>query len=133
MAMWLILEKAIKTFISSCLKQITPTNTPPQREKIISDISNKGLKIILLKTKIPIPPNFRRTPARIIEPNVGASTWALGSQTWKKKTGNFTTKVNKIENTKNICKGLSDLNLFNSPWLKFSIKERPPQDPPPLK
>jgi hypothetical protein len=28
----------------------------------------------------PTPPNFSRTPAKIIDPNVGASTWAIGSQ-----------------------------------------------------
>jgi hypothetical protein len=27
--------------------------------------------------------------ARIIEPIVGASTWAFGNQTWKKKKGEF--------------------------------------------
>jgi len=28
----------------------------------------------------PTPPNFNKTPARIIDPEVGASTWARGSQ-----------------------------------------------------
>lgn len=29
---------------------------------------------------IPYPPNFNRIPARIIDPAIGASTWALGNQ-----------------------------------------------------
>lgn len=29
--------------------------------------------------KIPYPPSFRRSPARIIDPATGASTWAFGS------------------------------------------------------
>jgi len=28
----------------------------------------------------PHPPIFNSTPAKIIEPNVGASTWAMGNQ-----------------------------------------------------
>lgn len=28
----------------------------------------------------PYPPNFSRTPAKIMDPMSGASTWALGSQ-----------------------------------------------------
>jgi hypothetical protein len=31
-------------------------------------------------TSAPNPPNFNNTPARIIEPNTGASTCAIGSQ-----------------------------------------------------
>jgi len=35
------------------------------------------------KRRRPTPPSLRRTPARIIDPNVGASTWAIGSQKCK--------------------------------------------------
>lgn len=38
----------------------------------------------------PYPPNLRRMAARIIEPSIGASTWALGSHRWKKNIGIFT-------------------------------------------
>lgn len=34
---------------------------------------------IKLKYNIPSPPNFNIKPARIIEPETGASTWALGN------------------------------------------------------
>jgi len=36
-------------------------------------------RIFINRTK-PTPPNFKRIPAKIIEPNVGASTCAIGSQ-----------------------------------------------------
>jgi len=42
---------------------------------------------------IPKPPSLRRTPARIMEPATGASTWALGSQRWTEYMGNFTKKA----------------------------------------
>lgn len=38
----------------------------------------------------PYPPNFNNKAARIMEPTTGASTWALGSQRWAEKIGNFT-------------------------------------------
>ena len=31
----------------------------------------------------PYPPNFSRTPAKIIEPATGASTWAFGNHKWR--------------------------------------------------
>lgn len=31
----------------------------------------------------PNPPNLSRIPAKIIEPKVGASTWAIGNQKWR--------------------------------------------------
>lgn len=41
----------------------------------------------------PYLPNFRRTPARIIDPATGASTWALGNQRWKIYRGILTIKA----------------------------------------
>ena len=41
----------------------------------------------------PHPPIFNSTPAKIIEPKVGASTWAIGNQEWSPKTGSFTAKL----------------------------------------
>ena len=34
------------------------------------------------KRSRPYPPSLRRTPASTIDPDTGASTWALGSQRW---------------------------------------------------
>jgi hypothetical protein len=41
----------------------------------------------------PTPPSFSKTPAKIIEPKVGASTCATGNQWCKPNTGNFTKKI----------------------------------------
>lgn len=41
----------------------------------------------------PYPPNFNKTPAKIIEPETGASTWAFGSHRWNKYKGIFTMKA----------------------------------------
>ena len=41
----------------------------------------------------PYPPSFRRTPARITEPPVGASTWASGSQVCNGHVGSFVPKA----------------------------------------
>src|SRR5471030_3206323 len=42
------------------------------------------------KRRKPYPPIFRRMPARITEPAVGASTWASGSQVCTGHIGIFT-------------------------------------------
>jgi len=42
--------------------------------------------------KAPYLPNFRSNPAKIIDPLVLASTWALGNQKCKPITGIFTKK-----------------------------------------
>src|SRR5713226_3726258 len=45
----------------------------------------------------PYVPIFSRTPARITEPAVGASTWASGSQVWKGNIGTLMAKAKKKE------------------------------------
>lgn len=42
----------------------------------------RGWNIIVIRIR-PYPPSFRRILARIMEPAVGASTWALGSHRWR--------------------------------------------------
>jgi hypothetical protein len=46
----------------------------------------------------PKPPNFKRIPAKITEPEVGASLWASGNQTWKGTSGILTAKDKKKSN-----------------------------------
>src|SRR5580658_625261 len=46
----------------------------------------------------PYVPIFKRTPARMTEPAVGASTWASGSQVWKGNIG--TLMANATKNAK---------------------------------
>ena len=43
----------------------------------------------------PYVPIFSRTPARITEPAVGASTWASGSQVWNGNIGTLIAKPMK--------------------------------------
>ena len=52
--------------------------------------------VTLISRIIPQPPSFNKTPAKIIEPETGASTWALGNQRWTKYIGNFTRKANTV-------------------------------------
>ena len=47
---------------------------------------------------IPTPPSFRRAPAKIIEPKVGASTCAIGNQKCRPYTGSLT--ANAVNTTK---------------------------------
>src|SRR3974377_50533 len=51
------------------------------------------------KRRKPYVPIFSRTPARITEPAVGASTWASGSQVWNGNIGTLIAKPTK--NAKN--------------------------------
>lgn len=50
----------------------------------------------------PYPPNLRRTPAKIILPATGASTWALGSHKWVTYIGIFTRKA-RIQKAHQTC------------------------------
>jgi len=45
----------------------------------------------------PYPPSLSKTPAKIIEPTRGASTWAFGNQIWRKKIGNLTINTKEKE------------------------------------
>lgn len=56
---------------------ITPHSARTINGKIIS--FERGFSVTIIRI-IPYPPSFSKTAARIIEPAIGASTWALGSQ-----------------------------------------------------
>lgn len=80
--MWLTDEYAINDFRSVCRMQIKLVITTPQRAKTINgyDISFvRGVKMVVIRM-MPYPPSFSRTAARIIDPAIGASTCAFGSQ-----------------------------------------------------
>ena len=55
---------------------------------------------IMLNRMIPYEPSFKSTPAKIIEPATGASTWALGSHKWTVYRGIFTinARIARIHN-----------------------------------
>lgn len=42
---------------------------------------------------MPYPPSFSRTAAKIMDPAMGASTWALGSHRWTPYKGILTMKA----------------------------------------
>ena len=67
-AMWPTEEKAITFFKSVRNKHVAPTNIiPTNLTKMNKLVDLNSLKNNLKRNK-PIPPNFKRIPARIIEP-----------------------------------------------------------------
>ena len=67
----------------------------PHRDNIIKGYamnSVNGFRSIVIH-RIPYLPSFSRTAARTMEPAMGASTWALGSQRWRPYSGIFTIKA----------------------------------------
>lgn len=54
--------------------------------------SVNGFSNVVIRS-MPYPPSFSRTAARTMEPAMGASTWALGSQRWRPYSGIFTIKA----------------------------------------
>jgi len=57
------------------------------------------------------PPNFNKIPAKIIDPKVGASTWAIGNHIWSPYKGNFTAKTQNV-NTVVAALTLSPNSIF---------------------
>jgi len=58
-------------------------------------------------------------PAKIIEPDTGASTWALGNHKWVKYIGILTIKAKTIKNHQNSLKGKFIMEFFIKPRLKL--------------
>src|SRR5213593_2422818 len=55
------------------------------------------------KRRNPYVPIFRRTPARITLPAVGASTWASGSQVWNGNSGTLIAKASAKPRNMRLC------------------------------
>jgi len=87
---WETEEKAITDFKSVIFRQVAPTITLPINLIEIHTILKYIPWIIFMSRIIPIPPNFSKIPARIIDPNTGASTCAKGSHKCVLNIGNFT-------------------------------------------
>lgn len=83
--MWLIEEYAIRDFRSVCCKQVRLARVAPHRDSTMNgrNMSVFGAGRVCDIRIMPYPPSFSRTAARIIDPAIGASTWALGSQRCK--------------------------------------------------
>lgn len=80
--MWLTDEKAIRDFRSVCREQSMADRRTPNIENTINGVAigrNESFIKVLVR-KMPYPPSLRSVPAKIIEPAIGASTWALGNQ-----------------------------------------------------
>lgn len=74
--MWTTEELATNSFMSKWRRQPTLMKTAPIS---LNTIKNSLNPILLIAIKpntriIPYPPNFNKTPARIIDPATGAST-----------------------------------------------------------
>jgi len=97
-AIWPTEEYAINDLISVCRIQTRLVITPPQiaillHRGLILNIRWGNIKVI---RKIPYPPSFSSNPARIIDPAIGASTWALGNQRWKINIGILTKNARTV-------------------------------------
>lgn len=79
---WLTDEQAISDFRSVWRMQMEPVIITPQRARMMKgQLSSlvRGSRVTKIRI-MPQPPNFSSTAARIIDPAMGASTWAFGSQ-----------------------------------------------------
>lgn len=77
---WQIEEKATRPFLSLWVEAQNGANKRPPKKKKIKNTTRRLKNIKFIIRNIPHPPNFKSSPARIILPKEGASTWALGSQ-----------------------------------------------------
>lgn len=81
-AMWLTEEYAMSDFRSVWRRQIELVMIMPHNDSIINGYDMKsviGFRSSEIRN-MPYPPSFSRIAARTMEPAMGASTWALGSQ-----------------------------------------------------
>jgi len=88
------------------------TNKDPTKDTAIIKLSNINILFTLIKSlirMIPYPPNFKSTPAKIIDPATGASTWALGSHKCTEYIGILTKKAKKRKKVK----GVPNVGLVN--------------------
>src|SRR6201989_1280787 len=84
-------------------------------------VNTKGANISLAlgnmgseKRRKPYPPIFKRMPARITEPAVGASTWASGSQVWTGHIGILTAKLAKKASHSQVCSHGANLKVIST-------------------
>ena len=75
--MWAIDEYAIKLFESDWKQQLNEENKVPKNPTKNNKMEKFLNKLIIRIT--PYPPIFNKIAAKIIEPIVGASTWAFGN------------------------------------------------------
>lgn len=94
-AMWLTEEYAMSDFKSVWRRQIELVIIMPHKDNRINGYainSVTGFRSSVIRS-MPYPPSFSRIAARTIEPAMGASTCALGSQRWRPYNGILTMKA----------------------------------------
>jgi hypothetical protein len=94
-AMWLTEEYAMSDFRSVWRRQIELVMIMPHNDNIMNGYAIKsviGFRSNVIRI-MPYPPSLSRIAARTMEPAIGASTWALGSQRWSPYSGIFTIKA----------------------------------------
>ena len=94
-AMWLTEEYAMSDFRSVWRRQIELVMIMPHNDNIMNGYAIKsviGFRSNVIRI-MPYPPSLSRIAARTMEPAIGASTWALGSQRWGPYSGIFTMKA----------------------------------------
>lgn len=90
--MWLTEDIAIRDLRSVCRMQRIAVASTPNIEINIKMLvfGNAFSGRVIERRIIPYPPSFKSVPARTIDPAMGASTCALGSQRCKQYMGIFT-------------------------------------------
>ena len=94
-AMWLTEEYVMSDFRSIWRRQIELVMIMPHKDSMMNGYAIKsvtGFRSSVTRS-VPYPPSFSRTAARTMEPAMGASTWALGSQRRRPYSGIFTMKA----------------------------------------
>ena len=94
-AMWLTEEYVMSDFRSIWRRQIELVMIMPHKDSMMNGYAIKsvtGFRSNVIRS-MPYPPSFSRISARTIEPAMGASTWALGSQRWRPYNGILTIKA----------------------------------------
>jgi len=94
-------EYAISAFRSVCRRHIILVVSAPHTQQVIrgKDIDSvDGVANIGIVRARPYPPNFSSIAARIMEPAIGASTWAFGNHKWNPYIGIFIVKAIKQNN-----------------------------------
>ena len=87
--------------MSICRRQINLTTTAPVPLNDDRKKEKKSLLVVSGRSRNhPKPPSLSRSPAKIIEPVNGASTWAFGNHKCTPYKGNFTKKAATVETTR---------------------------------
>lgn len=85
MLMWPTEEYAINAFRSVCRRHIILVTRAPHMQNTIrgaDTVVDEGVENIVIMRSRPYPPNLSSIAAKIIDPAMGASTWAFGSHRW---------------------------------------------------